>query len=54
MPSDRDDGLCGAGFLLVDRGALDSVLCHPAKGEPYVVDVDAVNDLYEGGVVKGR
>lgn len=53
-PSDRDDGLCGAVFLMVDRGALDSVLRHPAKGEPYVVPVDAVIDIYEEGPFEGE
>ena len=34
VPSERDDGLCGAGFLMIDRDAMESVIRHPARGKP--------------------
>lgn len=53
VPSDRDDGLCGAAFLMVDRDALESIVKYPAAGEPYVVAVDAINNEYEEGIFEG-
>ncbi|KAF6223203.1 hypothetical protein HO133_000045 [Letharia lupina] len=53
VPSERDDGLCGAVFLMIDRDAMESVIRHPARGNPYVVAVDAINNHYEEGVFEG-
>ncbi|KAF6241298.1 hypothetical protein HO173_000008 [Letharia columbiana] len=53
VPSERDDGLCGAGFLMIGRDAMESVIRHPARGKPYVVAVDTINNHYEEGVFEG-
>lgn len=36
--------------ITIDRDAMAPAIGHPAKGEPYVVAVDAINDLNEEGV----
>ena len=47
MPANRDEGSCGAVFLVVGEDAIDSVLYHPVRGDSYVGAVDAVNDPLE-------
>ena len=54
VSSDRDDELCGANSLMVDRPGMDLITCQTATGESYVVAVDAVNDLYELGEFEGE
>lgn len=54
VPSDRGDGLCGAIFLMIDRDVMDSVINLPAKGEPYVIAVEAINDLCEENGFEAR